>query len=995
MSQLLSSSPYSPISEIYPLLGRYQQHVHHLEAGIEPQRFIEREETLQPGIPDDLRQFLLIHNGAVLFDGDLCIRSLSALSIADVTHPEVVCFAQMNVMVNPFDMDGVQTEHWAYIIDANGQGCYGLWTPSQPLLGKVGSFTPLYRTFQDWLLSNIRLLVDGTFPSAFRKRHMLVKEPVFFEATFIDQWIEDGNYHQACEVLGRLLEELPTPKAWLQYALCLDVLGKPGVESARLESVRSLHFPLSYVEAVPTDKQWIQTLLTQSPSLRSSMEEIFTALWSDALATIGGPNGRDCFLSRYDLETLTSVAMVLCDVDSTSEISFGDVQQQFVRWNPQFVPARLLIAQIDQLIQQTQHDAAETLIFALLRRDDRFAIECLLRLARIVVARHEPWGLHILFDLLDLEPSASIQTEAWLLASQYCLDNEQYERATEFLGMVDQLHNVDTADSYSGWYWQLSATLAHQEQRFGEAGTRFVKATRLTPLTDIIRLGQIASHEADLYQTMQQHDSANARYEMAMQYFSQVNASLYMAETLLHWGRLSQSQTHFQQAATLFQQVGFASGLSVADRYLSNRRNFWSWYLETTKELTQRWVQYRRAQGRGVRQEADNPERRLYGLKMAVADSPVEIVDLLRNQIYSARTVIERDLVTPAHDQYAYFISGMELLLAHPSIEAHDAVLEFVRSTKMDTVAMDGLIYCLSRTRNQQVITSLCAMFSDQEPTSTHWIVTQVLGERRDTRAQQGILDLLDRSEDTHIQQSCLLALGRLGDSSIIPTLDAYGDIPDLMEHWATALLLLGDDIAIHQLAGQLADGKLGHQSILGHLVGRYGGTTNLLLLRQLAESEQPVAISAIHGLGYLGDTRAIPLLVKMTALRDRNKAIAASHALELMTGHHENTEDYLLRARWQSWLDEHNAWIPNVRYRAGLPMSPAQLIEGLQHDDRLVRSSAYDELVITTGVRLPFDVDGTWRCQQAQVRAWQTWWTEQKPTYPIGCWMLHGEQYC
>ena len=75
------------------------------------------------------------------------------------------------------------------------------------------------------------------------------------------------------------------------------------------------------------------------------------------------------------------------------------------------------------------------------------------------------------------------------------------------------------------------------------------------------------------------------------------------------------------------------------------------------REMVQRWVQYRRAQGRGVRQEADNPERSLYGLKMAVSDSPTAIVDVLRSQVYAARTIIERDLVTPSHDQYAYFVS--------------------------------------------------------------------------------------------------------------------------------------------------------------------------------------------------------------------------------------------------------------------------------------------------------------------------------------------------
>ena len=981
MSQPQSSPSISPISEIYPLLGRYQQHVHHLEQGTEPQRFIEREATLQSGIPDDLRQFLLMHNGAVLFDGDLCIRSLSALSVAAADHPEVVCFAQMNVMVNPLNQDGVETEHWAYIIDGHGQGCYGLW--------EKGSFTPLYRDFQDWLLSNIQLLVDGTFPSAFQKRKMLANNSVFFEATHLETWIAAGQFERAATVLGELIQELPTPKYWMDYALCLQSIKRPGWETALVESVRALHFPLSHMGALPRSKTWLTDITKQVPILQTAVEEILEVLWTDEVPMMSG------FLSTHDLQMLEQIAIVLCHSHLRTQLSFSDLMEQFNRWNPQFIPSRLMLSQIDRCIEQDLHDPAESLIFALLRRDETFETSCLLRLARIVVARHEPWGLHILFDLLDTNPDVSIQTEAWLLATQYCLDNEQFAQAISFLESVASLHDVELESHLSGWYWQLSAVLAHQKQRLGESGKLFLKAVRLTPSHDVYRLGQIAVCEAEFYQTMQQPDSANTRFETAMHHFSTLNASLSMAETLLHWGRLTGSQQHFQQAATLFQQVGFASGLSVVDQYLTGKRKAWSWYLETTKDLVQRWVQYRRAQGRGVRQEADNPERRLYGLKMAIADSPVEIVDLLREQVESSRAIIERELVTQSHEQYAYFVACVELLLAHPSQAAQDSILDLVRTSSLDTVAIEALQQSLSRTRNVSIVESLRHLLVVTESISAQWIASHVLGERRDKDSIGTILDLLEVSEDVCIQRSCLLALGRLGNRGVIQTLDAYGDIPELMEHWATALLLLGDDIAIHQLAGQLSEGKLGNQSVLGHLVGRYGGTTNLLLLRKMADSNESVNVSAIHGLGYLGDTRAIPVLLEMTGLRDRNKATAASHALELLTGHHENTEDYLLRARWQSWLDDHNRWITNVRYRHGVPMSPAQLILDLGHDDRLVRSSSYDELVIMTGVALPFDVDGSWRRQKSQISAWNSWWNTQQSTYPVGQWVLHGKTYC
>ena len=101
----------------------------------------------------------------------------------------------------------------------------------------------------------------------------------------------------------------------------------------------------------------------------------------------------------------------------------------------------------------------------------------------------------------------------------------------------------------------------------------FLKAKRQTPESEVVRLGLILSDEALLYETLQEPNTANSRYESAMRHFSHVNASLRMAETLLSWARLSGSQQHFQQAATLFQQVGFASGLSVVDKYLSGRKN--------------------------------------------------------------------------------------------------------------------------------------------------------------------------------------------------------------------------------------------------------------------------------------------------------------------------------------------------------------------------------------------------------------------------------------
>ena len=50
-------------------------------------------------------------------------------------------------------------------------------------------------------------------------------------------------------------------------------------------------------------------------------------------------------------------------------------------------------------------------------------------------------------------------------------------------------------------------------------------------------------------------------------------------------------------------------------------------------------------------------------------------------------------------------------------------------------------------------------------------------------------------------------------------------------------------------------------------------------------------------------------------------------------------------------------------------------MIERMGHDDAQVRASTYDELVIGTGVRLPFDGDGPFRVQVQHQARWRAWW--------------------
>lgn len=981
MSQPQSSNHVSPLASVYPLVERYQQHVHHLENGVLPSRLQERESSLLPGIPEDLKHFLLQHNGAIFFDGDLIVHSTMALTPVDSVYPNVICFAQMHVQVNPIQIDGIETEVWAYAIDQRGEGCYGVW--------KNETFTPLYRDFYNWLESNIRLLDEGTFPNIWVRRRQMATHSIFFDAMTVEELIEQGHFTEAERILGGLLQEHVTPKLWWQYAECLRILNHAGWQQALLESVRSIRFPLSYSNGLPDSSNWIQLIVELVPQCREVLLTVCETVWTNEVLTL--PEG--CVVSSSDVSLIESLALYIWN--ETHPIDRVDMAQEWqaviARLDSNYVPTRLILSVIDHCTQISGHDEAESLIFALQRRTSDLEADLLLRLARIVVRRHEPWGLHILFDILEMDVSIEIQCEVWLLAAQYCIDNDSLTQAEQFLNTVETLLSFDQPDSLVVQYWLLQGQHALHSNLLGPAGKYIVRCKEVPDLIDPFLAGQISRLEGHIAVIRGQSAKANSAFQEAMESFSAIHARLEMAETLLDWGRTGPDTTYIQTARTIFQSIGFASGVSVADRLLKQPDQSWGWYIDTAKELIQRQVQLRRASTKGIRQEADCPERRLYGLQMAVSDSDVEIVGRLSMLAYQARDIIEQEKVSTAHEQYAVFASTLVLLLAHTSNEACDVVVDLVRSTSLHTVAHEALVTQLSRTRNDKMIARLTSMVVPGETSSALCIVVDVLGQRRETSTLSEIVNVLHKTDDGLVQSICLLTIGRMGDVSMLPHIEVYGQRAQHPEYWALALLLLGDHSSIDILSNQMQKGLLGEHTRLGHLIGRYGGSEHILLLKQLAHANLPVSLSAIHGLGYIGHTLAIPMLLEMTGLKDRSVSIAASHALELITGHHENTEDYLLRARWQTWLDTHNHFVRGIRYRKGEPMSPAILIDALSHDERIVRMSAYDELVIMTGVHLPFDVDGMWRVQKEQIHAWKDWWGRRQETFPVGKWVYQG----
>ena len=205
---------------------------------------------------------------------------------------------------------------------------------------------------------------------------------------------------------------------------------------------------------------------------------------------------------------------------------------------------------------------------------------------------------------------------------------------------------------------------------------------------------------------------------------------------------------------------------------------------------------------------------------------------------------------------------------------------------------------------------------------------------------------------------------------------------------------MAGEWQGVDAQAQALASRKESISRSLGEIVGRYGGPSYMLLLFRTAELEGPAGIGAIHGLGYLGEARAVQRLIDALASRDITRCQMANAALEIITGHHEDPEESLLRNRWIEWWDKNgDGFQEGRRYRHGELMSPTSLLRRLEHDDPLVRRNAYDELVISTGEHMPFDAEGPYRVQVNHIQTWRRWWNMQdSERWPAGRWWFHGE---
>lgn len=190
--------------------------------------------------------------------------------------------------------------------------------------------------------------------------------------------------------------------------------------------------------------------------------------------------------------------------------------------------------------------------------------------------------------------------------------------------------------------------------------------------------------------------------------------------------------------------------------------------------------------------------------------------------------------------------------------------------------------------------------------------------------------------------ESCLLALGVLGDLAALPLLLNYLKHPDLAPMAAQALQLISG-AALYEDVHE-AD-KVEEDELFSFELEAY------------KKGELP---KNIDGNPYGSEVRKL-------------------------------TTDSVV---WVEWFQTHNsAFIKGQRYRNGHLYSPRELLANLLDNQTpyQIRCIAYDELVIRYGMNLPFFADELIANQQAQLNEIYCWIEKSATLFPESGWLFHG----
>lgn len=945
-----------PFHPLLRLIERYRTDVHHLRAPAPEPQFALVQQHLGREIPASLRAFLQRWNGAALFRGALRIRGVADLAPARADVPEVILFAD-----GPRDDD-----RWGYAETPNGWH-FGRWDGHR--------LHPMHEHFTRWLYGQARVLDEDKRDELAQLDLRMEIDPQNGLLTFErgELLLAAGDGDGAVKAYRRAAALAPDlPAAWQRLGESLLSEDRPQATHALLMALRHSALPLPYPGAPCADAGVIRILEAQFPPGDVGWErELFQFLHERCTDL---PHADGAALFETAALALARVHLARDERDE-ARVTLQRIREKaagFTR-TPDLPNVLLAIVALDT--ELGHHDEAEETLRRLRRHPDKqVRARCELALARIALLREEPWSEEIAREALVLLTAPDDRCDALLLLAER-RDPGALEEARKLANKLGDPGRIARCELLLGDVARDKGDMPAAYQHYLACDADHEARYRAQ-----VRLGDLCSDVAD----------ALPHYVEAVEGYRKLRLPLREAWARLRLARCGDA-SQADQALAIFKQTGLAAGVAAADALMSRPGHSLTWHLNLAAEHARQRYDAQRMRPPLIRADADRPERRLLAHRRAIAGCDTRIVGVLADDLWTELRKLQGSDGRARDPAAMRFVAGVDLLAGHPSYDAAKVLMGLLREDIQPDVAWRALIGAMARSPNMALVESLLdAAKTITEPRALAQAV-EILGWRREAEAAPRLRELAV-SGSLPIRRAAITALGRIGDEDAIDLLLPALDQPDLAEFASVALLLLGEWQGVDFHGQALAHQTTNLSNSPGEIVGRFGGPAYLLLLLGVAEREGAGALGALQGLGLLGSVRAVPKLIELAGARDPVRQAVANTALEVLTGHREEAEESHPRLRWEAWWSEHGHKFPDgARYRDGKPFTVRTMIQRLGNDDATVRQVSYDELVISTGERLPFDVDGPWRVQLAHRATWERWWADHAHELPETGWMFGG----
>lgn len=943
-----------PFHPLLRMLDRYRTDVHHLRPPAADAQFTVVAQHLGHEVPGSLRSFLGRWNGATLFRGALRIRGIADLAAAAADVPSVILFAD-----GPRDED-----RWGYARVGEGWH-FGRWDGSRLI--------PYHEHFPRWLLAQARVLDEDRRDELAQIDVRIDVDPECGLLHYLKGELllaaGDGDGALKCYRRATALNpELAT--AWQRLGEALLSVDRREGQHALLLAFRNTALPLPYPGASAADRSVVRTLEAEFPPGDAGWERELHLFLHERCRDGGMPG-----LVEAAGRALARVHLGRGERKGAREA----VQRVFDRvggfTTPHELPElTLVLVALDTDLGN--HDEAEESLRRLRRHPDaQVQARAELALARIAILREEPWADEIARSAFAALSHPEDRCDAALLLAER-RDGPALDEARRLAALVGDPTRLARCELLLG-------DLARDAGDIPAACQHYLacEADEESRCRAQVRLGDLCEDPAD---ALPHYVSAVSGYQAMGLPLREAWARL----RLVRCGDPSQAD----EALRIFRDAGLAAGVAAADTLLGRPGHSLSWHLNLAAEHARQRYDAQRMRPPLVRADADRPERRIGAHRRAIATGDTRIVAALAEDLGAELNRLQSGDGRARDPAAMRLVAGVDLLAGHPSFDAARVLMALLREDIHQPAAAAALLGAMARSPNMALVEALLEALNTLTEPRALAQAAEILGWRREAEAAPRLRQLAVEGSGP-VRRAAIQALGRIGDQEAIDVILPALEVPELAEGAAVALLLLGEWRGVDFHGQALASDLTGLSQSPGEIVGRYGGASYLLLLRGVSEREGVASLGAIMGLGLLGSTRGVPRLIELVGSRDPVRANVAGTALELLTGQRHDPEEPHPRLKWEAWWAEHGPNLdPETRYRYGKPFGVRVLIDRLGHDDASVRQAAYEELVISTGVPLPFDAEGPWRMQLAHRAAWERWWAEHAHELPRTGWLFHGD---